>query len=291
MFISNIFNNTTTKTDEIRDLLIAMHQRGETVSEIIAFLQFLEEQKIGFLSPISTTFDICGTGGSGKQRINLSTALAIKLSAQFSIAKHGNKASSGRVGSFDLLFHMGLETAQDPVSAKEQLREQRLSFLYAPAFHPALGAVAEIRRSIPHRTIFNYLGPLLNPVNNLTGQMIGCSDPVMMEKLAEAAAYLGKNALFVHDMEFGLDDVSIGGETYAIEVVNGQITSKRFTPEDYGITRVDSFADIAGGTTPAENAQIFTDLLNGTASQAHADFLEMNRLVAQEFFDQLAISN
>jgi anthranilate phosphoribosyltransferase len=279
-----IFDHATTKPEETKNLLIDMYARGETTEEIIAFIKFLQKHAHTFTSPTKHTFDVCGTGGSGKQRINLSTALTLKLSEKFSIAKHGGKASSGKVGSFDLIEKLGLEKAINGSEARTQLQEKNCAFLYAPAFHPILKDLAPIRKSISHRTIFNLLGPLLSPVQNLTGQMIGCSDKKMMIRQAEALKYFGRNALFVHDTVFGLDDVSIGGETYFVEVLNGQITEGTFIPEDYDLPRSEFFLEIAGGETAEANGAIFSDLINGTAKESPQNFLEINKRVAEEFF-------
>lgn len=279
-----IFDHAESHPDRVKKVLVDMYQQTETTEQIILFLSFLRQHSQTFKSPKKHTFDICGTGGSGKNRINLSTALAIKLAENFTIAKHGGKASSGKVGSFDLIEQLGLDKATNGIEARDQLQEKNCAFLYAPAFHPILKSLAPIRKSIPHRTIFNLLGPLLNPVENITGQMIGCSDLGMMRPQAEALAHFGRNALLVHDTVFGLDDVSIGGETYYVEVLNGQITEGTFVPEDYGVGRSENFSEIAGGTTAAHNATIFSDLINGSATIAQQNFLEINKRVAEEFF-------
>jgi anthranilate phosphoribosyltransferase len=282
--VQYIFDHALTQPKSVKTKLVDLYERGETTEEIITFVEFLRERAHNFSSPTNHTFDICGTGGSGKTRINLSTALTIKLAEKFTIAKHGGKASSGTVGSFDLIEQLGLEQAHTTTQARGQLQEKNCAFLFAPAFHPMLKAMAPIRKTIPHRTIFNLLGPLLSPVKNLTGQMIGCSDRSMMRAQAEALLHFGRNALLVHDTVFGLDDVSIGGETYYVQVLSGQITEGTFVPEDYGVERSENFSAITGGETVTDNAAIFCALINGNASRPQLDFLEINKRVAEEFF-------
>ena len=282
----HILDHAETEPEKVREELIKLHKKKYTPADILEFVTELQKRMIKVPNPGKPCFDICGTGGSGKQRINLSTALAIKLSAKYCIAKHGNKAATGKVGSFDLISHAGHTTCDTSEKVTQNLKEKNLAFVFAPAFHPSLKPLAPIRKSISHPTIFNYLGPLLNPVEGLTAQMTGISHAFMGDILAEAAAEMGKNVLFVHDTTFGLDDVSTGGETTYLEVRDGVITHGKLAPEHYGVERVKNFEDIQGGTTVEENTEIFEQLISGTAPKAQQDFLRINQLVAEEFFDQ-----
>ncbi len=280
-----VFDNAETNPEKVSKILHGLHKGGEGVNDILDFVQEAQKRMIVCQSPKEKTFDVCGTGGSGKSRINLSTALAIKLSKKFTIAKHGNKAASGKVGSFDLIERLGYVIGDTPEKVSIQLAEKNISFLFAPAFHPALKPLAPIRIALGHPTVFNYLGPILNPVKNLTAQMTGVARPEVGKKLAEVCAELGKNILLVYDKSFGLDDVSIGGQTQFWEVVAGNIKTGIFTPEDYGISRVRNFEEISGGNIN-KNAEIFEQLVLGTAKQAHQDFLKINEVIATEFFSK-----
>jgi len=279
-----ILDNAETEPEKVRDQLIKLHQKGETVSDILEFVKELDARKTKVPAPNFPVFDICGTGGTGKSRINLSTVLAIKLSEDFAVAKHGNKAASGRVGSFDLIKSAGFAVGDTPEKVSQQLKEKNLSFVFAPAFHPALKPMAPIRKSISHPTIFNMLGPLLNPVL-ITAQMTGVASIKVGELLAEVAAHLGRNACFVHDTAFGLDDVSIGGATRFWMTQNGEknVHSGTFFPEDYDCKTVTNFYEIQGGDVEL-NTQIAQDLLNNSATTSQQDFLKINQLVATEFF-------
>ncbi len=322
-----VLDMAETKPQQVQETLVSLHQKGETVADILEFVQELQSRMKKVQYSGKKVFDVCGTGGSGKNRINLSTALAIKLSQGqptevlkarssrkglsaeekrtdsvrvrgtmnsdaeirslkgFCIAKHGNKAASGKVGSFDLIDAAGYAIGDTPKIIATQLQKQNLSFIFAPSFHPALKPLAPIRQQIPHPTIFNYLGPILNPVANLTAQMTGVSSIEIGEKLAEVCVHLGKNILLVHDTAFGLDDVSIGGATkfWMVGLDGKNIHTGTFFPEDYGFERVPNFSEIQGGGLDT-NKSIFEALLNNTAPKPHQNFLNINKVVAEEFF-------
>jgi anthranilate phosphoribosyltransferase len=273
--------------ESIREKLVDIHKNGESVEDIIEIVRFLESQKITIPNPSEMkVFDICGTGGTGKKRINLSTALALKLSKEFPITKHGNKASSGRCGSFDIIERSQFQVCNNTQQAQEQLQKNNIAFLFGPAFHPVLGIISSIRKSLPHPTIFNIIGPLINPMSHITAQIIGTKDVSTAKKLAEVCVLLGKNALLVHDTVFGLDEVSIGGKTHYFKIQNGQIEERTFVPEDFGVERVTAFSKIQGGESIDDNFQIFEALLNENAPKEHQAFLEVNYRVAKNFFSQ-----
>lgn len=232
-------------------------------------------------------FDICGTGGSGKVRFNLSTTLAIKMSENFTIAKHANRASSGKVGSIDVIEAMKIPICKDITSIIENLSTKNLVFLFASAFHPDLIKIAEARRQIGKPTVFNFIMPMLNPVTNLCGQMIGVSNLKMMENMAEIAKKYGKNIIFVHDVENKLDDVSITGKTIIFEVKNQTIKQYEITPSDFDLPIVQDFADISGFSDIERNVNLVRDVLQNKAPKPYLNFLKINQLVAENFFKSL----
>ena len=185
-----------------------------------------------------------------------------------------------------MIEKLGLPVCDTPGKVLRELRRKHLAFVYAPAFHPSLKPLGPIRRSIPHPTIFNCLGPLLNPVS-LRGQMIGVSSIEMGEKMIEVCRRLDRNVLIVHDHTTGLDDVSIVGETYFWQVSDGHMKEGSFIPEQYGFEAVKSFRDISGGGSAEENARIFRSLVRNSAPKAHRDFLAINAVVAAQFFKTL----
>ncbi len=269
----------------IGEALEKLYYMGESVSDIVHTVRFLESQKVVVPTPEGMQlFDVCGTGGTGKQRMNLSTALAVKLSKEFSIAKHGNKSSLGRCGSFDIIERSAFPVCKAPAQTQAELLKNNIAFLFGPAFHPILGLLVSVRKSLPHPTIFNLVGPLLNPMSTLTAQLIGVKDIPTARKLAESCAELGKDVLLVHDAVFGLDEVSIGGETHYFKVIDGKIEEGTFVPEDFGVNRVKDFTLIKGGETKEQNVQMFQSLLDGTATSAQQAFLDINYRVAKDFF-------
>ncbi len=283
-FIEDI-KNLQIINKSIKRILVELHNKEESVAEIVSVVKFLESQKIVVPTPKNNlVFDVCGTGGTGKQRINLSTALAIRLAKDFTIAKHGNKASSGRFGSFDIIEKTDFQICTTPSQAQIELEKNNLSFLFGPAFHPVLGLLVAIRKSLTHPTIFNSIGPLINPMSDLTAQLMGVKDVKTGRKLAKVCAKLGKNILLVHDTVFGLDEVSIGGETHYFKVLKGKIQEGTFVPEDFGVQRVSDFSDIEGAKNITDNLKIFNSLLDNTATKEQQVFLEVNYRVAKDFF-------
>ncbi len=273
--------------NELIKSLISLNKDGITPEQIAKLVQFLESKQVSIPTPDGLkVFDVCGTGGTKKQRINLSTVLSVRLSADFTITKHGNKASSGRCGSFDVLEHLDEAICTMPEAAQKSLIENNRAFLYAPAFHPILGLFAPLRKQISDPTIFNYVGVLLNPMKHLTAQLIGCKDIQTAQLLAEACVILNKNALLVHDTFHGLDEVSIGGTTHFFEVVDEKIQEGTFEPEDYDMIPVTDFNQIKGTNSILANAKIVKALISKTAPAAHEAFLEINYRVATQFFSQ-----
>ena len=287
MNLSLLLDQASSQPDLVAEALSDWHSRGETVGELLDAWSVLRECQIT-VSGTPACFDVCGTGGSGRQRINLSTVLALKLSAQFPIAKHGNRAASGKVGSFDLIEALGLPIADRPKKVQQQFSAENLAWVLAPAFQPRLKPLAPIRRQLGHPTAFNLLGPLLNPVLSIRAQLIGVANPTDGEKMAEVCAALEKNVLLVHDTVFGLDDVSLGGKTLFWRVIDGQIEAGHWHPTDWGIDPIKDFSTIQGGENLAENIALFSALKDGTATPEQQNFLELNHRVATDFFEQFS---
>lgn len=286
MKAQEVFENISTNPDRVFDYL-----NNLTIDKIDAevlhdFYQVLKLNVLSFEVVGKKVFDVCGTGGSGKTRVNLSTALALSLNKEFTIAKHSNRASSGRVGSADVLSQMSYKICHNPIEAIDEIINKNVAFLFAPAFHKRLVDFVQIRRKINRSTIFNFIMPILNPVKNIRAQMIGVSDLKMMKVMAELAKNIHKNIIFVHDIDNSLDDVSITGKTAIIEVFNGNINEYIVHPEDFNIKNVDNFSSISGFDNAQQNCNLVLEILNGTALQSYLSFLEINKIVATEFFNK-----
>jgi anthranilate phosphoribosyltransferase len=205
--------------------------------------------------------DTCGTGGDGAGTFNISTAAAIVTAAAgVPVAKHGNRSVSSRSGSADVLEALGVAIDLEAEAAGRCLDELGIAFLFAPRLHPAMRQVAEVRRALGVRTIFNVLGPLTNPAG-AKRQLLGVFAEPLVEKVAGVLLELGcECAWVVHGVD-GLDEITTTGPTRVAEVREGRIRRFDLTPEALGIAAV-PVAALAGGE-PAENAERMVGVLAG----------------------------
>ncbi len=253
----------TLSDDEIIALLKEISDRGETVDDLVGMAQYLREQSIKIPLINIETVDVCGTGGSGLPRMNTSTTVAFLLATMgIKVAKHGNRAMSGVSGSFDVLEALGVPVSQSPFTIVQTIKKSGVGFIYAPAYHPILKNVASARKKYGKRTIFNLLGPLLNPTQPKF-QLIGTTTTHYAEIIARASIQLGTEKVTVVCGEDGLDDVTLTGATTIYTADKNGISKSVFDPRDIGIARVRSSTEICGGT-PIHNAQLMLALLEGS---------------------------
>lgn len=260
-------------------ILTAMARRTPTTGELAGMARTLRARsvRVPFEGPV---FDTCGTGGSGLSTANTSTTVAFVLAAAgVHVAKHGNRASSGRCGSSDLLERLGVPIAVGPDDAARLLDRTRIAFLFAPAYHPALAAVGPVRRALGFRTVFNLLGPLCNPAG-ARRQLLGVGDPAALGAVAEALGRLGAEDALVVVGDDGLDEVSLAGPTRGLRITGGSAPrAVRIAPEDVGLEPA-SPGDVTGGG-PDENAVIFERVLAGDDGP-HGRLVLLNAAVALE---------
>jgi len=261
---------------QVGALLLGLRVKGESAEEIAAFAGVLRPLSHQVKAPAGAV-DTCGTGGDGGGTFNISTTAAFVVAgAGVPVAKHGNRFASGRCGSADVLEQLGVPLNLAPTASEELLAEYGIAFLYAPLYHPALAKVAIHRRELGVRTIFNLLGPLLNPAAT-PHQLLGVASAGLLPKMAHALALLGsKRSVVVHGGD-GLDEVTLSRETQAILVDDGQLTPLTIVPEEYGLGCC-SRADLQGGT-PGENAAITLSILQGE-SGPRRDCVLLNAAVA-----------
>lgn len=260
-FIDEIADGTATE-DEIEDILLA--RKGESVAEITGMARGLRKHAIQLFSSGCEliTMDTCGTGGSGLPRMNISTTAAFVLAAAgVKVAKHGNRAASGRCGSFDLLEALGVNIELAPEKTAEAVEKIGVGFLYAPTFHPVMKRVAPVRKRLGIRTIFNLLGPLVNPAHPKY-HLLGAPSPDIAKKLIEAMRELEYVRAAVVCGQDGLDDLTLTGKTRVFELNRGVVREYEFAPEEAGLPRQKSFEEISGGSAQ-ENARIFLELIQG----------------------------
>ena len=250
-------------------VLTALKIKGETPEEIAGAAIAIRAAATSFPkrdSEESNVADCVGTGGDGSNTINISTTAAILAAAcGLKMAKHGNRSVSSMSGSADLLEAFGVNLAMSPETANHCLAQTNLCFLYAPAYHSGFKHAGPVRKSMGIRTIFNILGPLVNPAHpNI--MLLGVYTPELLMPMAQALQLTGvQRAFVVHGS--GLDEIALHGDTQVIEINQGELIERTFTPQDFGLNNY-ALAEIEGGT-PQENADIIKAILSGQGQDAH----------------------
>ena len=246
-------------------VLIALRTKGETVEEVVGLARTMRR----FATPVTPTrtdlIDTAGTGG-GRQTFNVSTTAAlIAAGAGCAVAKHGNRSATSQSGSADVLEGLGVRIDLSPEAVARCIDNVGFGFMFAPAHHSATRFVVPVRKELAVRTIFNVLGPLTNPAG-AQRQVIGVSDPAMLDTVARAAAQLGTVRALVFHGDDGLDELSTLGTTQVFAVRDGAVSNYVLAPEDVGLSRA-RFEDVAGGS-PADNAQTARRIFAGEPGPA-----------------------
>ncbi|MDD3695485.1 MAG: anthranilate phosphoribosyltransferase [Lentisphaeria bacterium] len=243
-------------------LLAAMRMKGESVSELVGAAQMLRRNATFIDCGAREVVDVVGTGGDGGVSFNVSTTSAlVAAGAGVPIAKHGNRAVSGKCGSADVLAELGFNLLVEPARMEQCICEHGIGFMFAQKMHPQFGKLAPLRRELGFRSIFNMLGPLCNPAG-ATRMLVGVFAPELCELFAAALLELGvKHAMVVHGND-GLDEISCCQTTRVCELKEGRIFSYELYPE---LLLGESFTaeEIVGGEV-AENAAILSAVINGT---------------------------
>jgi anthranilate phosphoribosyltransferase len=270
-------------------ILAALQAKGVSAEELVGMAQVLRSLMSHFatsdLPPLATVVDTCGTGGDGTGTFNISTAVAfVTAAAGVSVAKHGNRSASSRVGSADVLEALGVNLAASPEQIQAALHAVGITFLFAPGWHPALKVVAPMRRALKVRTVFNLLGPLVNPMYP-TGQVLGVNAPGLIKTVAEALNQLGvRRAIVLHGRE-KLDEAGIGDLTDLAVLSEQTVSLTSLDPTEMGITSAPLSA-IAGGDVPY-NADLLKAVLQGKGTQAQQDVVALNAALALQVGDVL----
>lgn len=248
------------KPSQIAAILVALRMKGESVNEILGFIYALRKKMKSISAPIGT-IDTCGTGGDHSGSFNISTAVAFVVAgAGVAVAKHGNRSASSKCGSADVLEELGVNINLQPKQAEEVLRKTGIVFLFAQLFHPAFKPVIMTRKELGIRTIFNILGPFLNPAD-VKRQIIGVPDKDLAQKLADMATYLNYLHLLIIANKDGLDEIGTSSITYAFQVKKDQVSQFKIDPKDYQLSHA-TLHDIQGGDA-SKNASIITNILQG----------------------------
>jgi anthranilate phosphoribosyltransferase len=261
-------------------ILAAIQAKGVSASELAGMAQVLQSQSLG---GAETTFptpliDTCGTGGDGASTFNISTAVAfVAAAAGVAVAKHGNRAASSKVGSADVLEGLGVNLGSAPDRIKAALSEVGITFLFAPGWHPAMRHVAPFRKALKVRTVFNLLGPLVNPLCP-TGQVMGVFSSSLVGILAEALNQLGrKEAIVLHGRE-KLDEAGLADLTDLAVLSGGQVQTLTLDPVALGLTNAPTSA-LRGGEV-SENVEILRSVLQGKGTQAQTEVVALNAALA-----------
>jgi anthranilate phosphoribosyltransferase len=240
--------------------LVALRAKGETVAELIGLARTMRRLAAEVDAGRTDLVDTAGTGG-GPSTFNISTAAAlVAAGAGCAVAKHGNRSSTSRSGSADVLEALGATIELDPPEVARCIDAVGFGFMFAPRHHAAMKHVAPVRKALAVRTIFNFLGPLTNPAG-ARRQLLGVSDHHYQETIAEALVGLGCERALVVCAADGVDEISVAADTRVVEVADGRTEEWFVRPEELGIDRAE-IREIAGGT-PEENAVTVTRVLAG----------------------------
>jgi len=267
--------------EQIAAMLIALKVRGANTEEITGAVAASLQNAKAFPHPDYPFADIVGTGGDGQNTINISTASAIVAASMGAkVAKHGNRSVSSKSGASDVLTALGVNVNVTPEQARQALDEIGVCFLFAQQYHSGFRHVAPVRAALKTRTIFNILGPLINPAHP-TYHLLGVYAPELVKTYAETAVALEhQHSFVVHGS--GLDEVALHGETQVAEIKNGKIEYFTLTPEDFGL-KAQSLESLRGGE-PQENAKMLTALLQGKGKAEHANAVAANTALLLKLF-------
>jgi len=267
------------------DFLTMLHRKGESAEEIVAFVRQLVDRAVDPLIEEKNLdgpmIDVCGTGGAGLDLFNVSTTIMFILAAGgVVVVKHGNRSVTSRCGSADVLEQLGIQFDMPPEDLRECVARHGLGFIFARSYHPAFRALVQMRERLARkktRTIFNLLGPLLNPARP-PRQLIGVYAPRLTSVFAEVLRQLGRErAWVVHGLAEtgqGMDDISTGGPTTLTELQHGRVISGLINPRWLNIAG-STLDELAGGNAQ-ENATILEGILSGEVKAAKCELAIVN---------------
>lgn len=251
---------------QIGGLLIALRMKGETVDEITAAAEVMSALASHVVVDAPNLIDIVGTGGDGTSTFNVSTAASfVAAGAGASIAKHGNRSVSSKSGSADLLEQAGANLNLEAAQVAEVIKQVGVGFMFAPMHHSAMKYAIGPRKEMAVRTLFNVLGPLTNPAQ-VKRQVVGVFDLELTQTLVNVFNHLGSEHTLVVHSDDGMDEISIGAPTSVCELVNGEITSYKVSPEDFGLSTA-SIDEIVVASS-VESLALIDSVLAGEQSAA-----------------------
>ena len=248
------------KEEDIYDFLTLSSAKGETSDEIAGGVYVLRD-KAERVNVSDDAVDTCGTGGDGKNTLNISTAAALLLSSfGVKVAKHGNKSVSSKCGSADVLEKLNININLGPKEVEASINDKNFGFMFAPGYHSAMKYVGPVRKKIGKRTIFNLIGPLSSPAK-VKRQVVGVFDKKLLSIFAQSLKNLNIKKALIVNSEDGLDEISPYANTNVVELNNGQIKEFVLNPNDLNI-KVNDFNHIIG-KDPIYNAEKIKEIFKG----------------------------
>jgi anthranilate phosphoribosyltransferase len=261
-------------------ILAAIQAKGVSATELAGMAQVLksqslQQQEIKYDEPV---IDTCGTGGDCASTFNISTAVAfVAAAAGIKVAKHGNRSASSKVGSADVLEYLGVNLTAPTETVQAAVQTVGVTFLFARGWHPAMKSVAPLRQTLKIGTVFNLLGPLVNPLDP-TGQVIGVYNSVFLNSMAEALNLLNTpKAIILHGRE-KLDEAGLGDATDLVMVNQGRVTPGIVNPQALGLKPA-SLEELKGGEVET-NATILRNVLQGKGTSAQQNAVALNASLA-----------
>jgi len=275
-----LFNNELSEA-EARQFLVDLYEKGESAEDIADAAAVMRAHSIKV--PLShelleRAVDIVGTGGDQSGSFNISTTVSLLLASMGRVvAKHGNRSITSNSGSTDVLEALGLKLDMSIENKVKMLEETGFCFFPATDHHPAMKYIMPIRKSIPHRTIFNILGPLTNPAG-AQKYLMGVFNPSFVRRIAEALVKLDTKRAYVVSSQDGMDEIGLSTNTNFAYVEAGRISEGEINPEIYGFKKVPKEAILGGDAT--HNAQITRDIFAGNEKGPKRDIIVLNAAFA-----------
>ncbi|MGM0899632.1 MAG: anthranilate phosphoribosyltransferase [Bacillota bacterium] len=258
--VGKIFNEEISDS-EIAAFMIGLKTKGETVEEIAGIVQAMRNNSRPFSRKIPNMIDNCGTGGDGSKSFNISTTSAFVMAgAGITVAKHGNRSISSKTGSADVLEELGVSLDLPTELTEDILEENGIAFLFAPYVHPKIKAIMKVRKDLKIPTVFNYIGPLTNPMD-LDYQLLGINRGDMLDVFADVLNTLGRKRAVVLNGAGSMDEASLAGDNQLVILNEGVRTKETLHPEHVGLSVYDN-THIVGGDAK-ENATILLNVLKG----------------------------
>jgi anthranilate phosphoribosyltransferase len=265
--LKEIVDGTATPA-QTAGLLVGLRKKGESVDEIAAFASTLRGYSTMKDRPTVSgrMIDMCGTGGDAVKTPNVSTMSSfVAAGAGAVVAKHGGRSVTSKSGSADVLEKLGFNLAMEPARVKDSIERIGIGFMFAPAFHPAMKQVAPVRKELGVRTVFNLMGPLINPAR-VDAQLLGLYSATLVPQVAAVLGKLGlQEAMVVHGLE-GVDEISVTGKTLVSRLKNGQILTREYAPLDFGLVE----GPLVPPASPAdaeEGAMLVLSVLSGDSAE------------------------